>query len=290
MERMKKQYKQEIRFRNPDYVMPPGCLEDSVPHPVFHEQRLVDVALFNDHRYAFFFWANWYHKLKEKAIVVDTPPSLISLDWHQDLAGPLDNQKKQLKELDTTNNIDLSLYAWSSLSHINDEQILSAMYLNLIGDLYLYCRQRSSSSDSWTYTDMFGNKHKIKIFRTFESLEDHLVKKLLSNVFFDIDLDFFVEHSPYSTGGSKSVKKFTYISDTEIKSMLDPQRPLFKWAFERLCGVTIAIEPEHSGGLKRALKYLNMFDRAFFHPSLFTNCGSNYDNNASWRHLAESRS
>lgn len=276
-----------IRFFDDNYVAPPGTLYNRLEHPYYGQTESITVATFFEHRYAFFFWVKWYKELLKKEKENVAPPHLITLDWRQDLAWPTKEQREWLDGLDMNSNTGVSVFAWSSLSDFNDEQIMAAAYLNLIGDVYVHCRQSINKAiETKKFTDRFGNVHTIRVFNTFERMETYLLKQQISNVYFDIDLDYFVLNNPYSIGGKKRrVTKFSYLPDVTIKNLLNRERPLINWIFQRLRGLTIAIEPEHTGGLMRSLKYLGMIDKLYFKPSLLTNCGSNWEGRCRWKHL-----
>ena len=89
----------------------------------------VSLAMFNDHRFAFYFWALW---AKEHQTI-----DLVTLDWHQDLVYPEDYQKEELKALNIDNTFETSFYAWARLSTLNDDHIVAAMYKNIIGNVYV---------------------------------------------------------------------------------------------------------------------------------------------------------
>ncbi|MCG7855891.1 hypothetical protein MD537_02880 [Flavihumibacter sediminis] len=163
---------------------------------------------------------------------------------------------------------------------MNDGHILSAAYLNLIGNIYVHCRQGKFEHD-WDeqeLTDLYGNIHIVKKFKTFEALEMHLISSKEADVFFDIDLDFFTVKNGLSDGRFE----FTYLPDKVIREMLSPERPLVKWLFERMAGLTIAMEPEHTGGFLKASKYLALIDKMYFEPDLFTH-------RCNWRHVTKWR-
>jgi len=115
--------------------------------------------------------------------------------------------------------------------------------------------------------DLYGNSHKIKIFKEDEALKDYLIARKYDNVFFDIDLDFFVEENPYSPGGGNV---FTYMTDRKIEEILSIKNPLINWIFEKLAGFTIATEPKHCGGLLKSNELLDKVNNIYFEPSLFT--------------------
>lgn len=251
-----------IEFRNPHYIYPPGSSKQILSHPKM-EFGMVELAIFQEHRYAFFYWLKWKIKMKD-----GIAPCLVSLDWHQDLCHPCDTERKWLAELDQSNDGDVAIFSWAKLAGNNDGHVLSAAYLNLIGNIYVHCRQGDFESD-WEneeLVDMYGNRHEIKKFKTFESLEEHLISSNEKNVFFDIDLDFFTVDNPYNGKG----KKYTYVSDEEFNKMLSIERPLINWIFERIEGITIATEPEHCGGLLKSNLFLEKISRLYFTPEIFT--------------------
>jgi hypothetical protein len=271
----------KLPFPNIEYVTPPGSMVQILSHPINRNEECIELALFNDHRYAFFYWNKWTQKLIVENQLLKSP-CLISFDWHQDLMFPDDREKKWLDKLNLLNNVDVSLYAWANLTPINDGQIMAAAYLNIIGDIYVLCRQGIIESD-WEdefFIDRFGNKHTIKKFKEYKELENYLLHSGESNVYFDIDLDFFTLDNPLNGIG----KNFTYLKNKDIIEMLSLERPLIKWIFERVRGFTIAIEPEHTGGLLKANKLLSLIDKLYFNPSLFQNHAWLYEKNTKWKH------
>ena len=261
-----------IEFRNPYYIIPPGSKKQVLSHPK-REFGSVELAIFHEHRYAFFYWLIWTRKIKNKI-----PPCLVSLDWHQDLCFPCDTEKKWLSELDQSNDGDVAIFSWTKLAGNNDGHILSAAYLNLIGDIYIHCRQATFESD-WNneeLTDLYGNKHRIRKFKTFDNLEEHLLNTTQEKVYFDIDLDFFTIDNPYNDKG----EEFTYLTDEEFSEILSIDRPLINWIFERLVGITIATEPEHCGGLLKSNLFLAKISQLYFEPDIFTQ-------DCDWKHKSK---
>jgi len=259
-----------------DYVTPPGSSVEILSHPVYHHTDTIELALFNDHRFAFFFWNKWTQLLKTER-GIESPPSLITLDWHQDLAWPQDGEKRGLDELDQADNLDVALHCWLNLNPLNDTHILSAAHCNLIGDIYVHCRQQNDQYwNDISYTDRYGNIHMVRLYKEFADLEKALLKTNTQQVYFDIDLDFFVLDNPYSRGD----RKFTYMKKNDIHEMLHPDRPAINWIFERLAGFTIALEPEHCGGLLKSNQLLDTLNNLYFKPGLF----STGDKSAEWKH------
>lgn len=263
------------------YILPPGTLKEILSHPYYSDQRTIELSIFNDHRYAFFFWNKWTRELD----LNEEPPCLVTLDWHQDLVFPDDQDKKWLSELNLSSNRDVAIFTWEKLRHLNDTHIMAAAYLNLVGDIFVQCRQGKFECD-WDdeeFIDKYGNMHTIKKFKEYHELEQHLLGTNLEKVYFDIDLDFFTLNNPLQIGGGSG--DYSYLSDKKIKQMLNQDAPLISWIFQRLQGLTIATEPEHTGGLLKSNKLLSLINKIWFDPSLFVSHPGNWDNNTQWKHL-----
>ncbi|MFW0739929.1 hypothetical protein [Flavobacterium sp. T12S277] len=254
----------KVEFRNEHGIKPPGSLVEILSHPLL-SNKSIELAVFQEHRYAFFYWSKWKKDLKS-----ETPPCLVSLDWHQDLCFPCETEKEWLENLNLENDGEVAFFSWAKLAGNNDGHILCAAYLNLVGDIYVHCKQGKFESD-WEdekFIDLYGNTHTIKKFKTYAALEDCLLKSTEQSVYFDIDLDFFTLNNPYNNGNFE--QKYTYLKQKEIVNMLEIKRPLINWIFERLEGFTIATEPEHCGGLLKSNKLLDIINKIYFEPSLFT--------------------
>lgn len=274
----------KLHFHNDEYVTPPGSLSQLLSHPYYGDRTSIEVSIFNDHRYAFFFWNKWTQKLLNED-TIKYPPSLVTLDWHQDLVYPTHGEKEWLNELDLSNNKDVALYSWANLRSLNDTHILSAAYLNIIGDVYVHCRQGSFESD-WEdeyIKDRYGNIHTIKKFKKYKDLENSLFSSEETNIYFDIDLDFFTLNNPLQPGGESG--NYTYLSEKTIKEMLSYNNSLMNWIFQRLQGITIANEPEHTGGLLKSNRLLKVINNIWFEPSLFTSYPGKWDKETQWKHL-----
>jgi hypothetical protein len=273
----------KLRFDKPDDVVPPGSLTQYLDHP--HYSHLgIELSIFNDHRYAFYFWNKWTQHNVFEMDRINCPPDLITLDWHQDLRLPTTEEKRWLRNLDLTNNQDVALYSWANLGKWNDTHIMAAAYLNIIGDVYVHCRQgRNKDWDDEYIKDKNGNIHTIKKFKKYDELESHLLSSDVVNVYFDIDLDFFTINNPLSWGQGGTA--YTYLPNNTIKKMLGIERPLISWIFQRLWGITIALEPEFTGGLMKSQSYLNLIDQLYFSPSLFTKIPGHLSQSTQWKHL-----
>ena len=250
-----------LEFRNPYHIEPPGALREILSHPT-NDSEVIELAVFQEHRHAFFYWNKW---VKKKNLT--SPPCLVSLDWHQDLCYPCETEQEWLNGLDLSSDADVSVFSWAKLAGNNDGHILCAAYLNLIGNIYVHCRQEMGR-ETWedeVFKDRYGNTHIIKKFKTYQELQNALLNSTETSVFFDIDLDFFSVKNGLSDGSFES----TYLNDDEIRKMLNKENPLINWVFERIKGFTIATEPEHCGGLLRSNKFLDLISDIYFSPELF---------------------
>ncbi|WP_073297250.1 hypothetical protein [Chryseobacterium polytrichastri] len=78
---------------------------------------------------------------------------------------------------------------------------------------------------------------------------------------------------------------FTYLSEKTIKELLSHEHPLIQWICQRLQGITIATEPEHTEGLLKSNRLLNIINNIWFKPSLFTSFPGEWDKETKWKHF-----
>ena len=246
----------ELPFWNPHHVVPPSGKSQILLQP-FSSRETIELAIFHDHRYSFFDWNKWTRKRNK-----GNPPSVVSIDWHQDLCRPSDTEKEWLVKLDLRNDSEVALYSWASLASNNDGHILCAAYLNLIQNIYVLCRQ-GSNENQWkdrVLIDKYGNIHAIKVFRTIHKLESALIGSQESKIYFDIDLDYFVIDSPFLNNANAIVS----MRVMEIEKLLNPASEIMQWILRRLQGFTIATEPEHCSGILRSNSFLSIVCNLFF--------------------------
>lgn len=251
---------------------PPNSVHDFLAHPSVAND-VISIAVFNSHRFAFYFWNLWKKELIMERSISDI--DLITYDWHQDLVYPSEGEKKELRELNLENDFEVSFYSSYRLSTLNDTHIMSAVYLDLIGDVWVLCRQGTFESD-WEdedFEDCKGKKHTIRKFKTEAELRAALLGSEIQNVFFDIDLDYFTLNN-----NIEPKDKFRYMKDTEIRDLISADNVLIQWIFERLSGITIALEPGFTGGISKSLKYLSLIEKNWFIKPL----GNHH---IRWRHL-----
>jgi len=249
---------------------PPNSYYQILMHPSGKLNKTIELALFNEHRFCFYFWLKWNSRNENLQ-----PTDLVSFDWHQDLVFPCEGLKSELEKLDFKNLYEVSLFSWTRLNSLNDDHILAAAYLDQINDIWIVCKQ--SHINNWKdeyLTDFKGKIHTIRKFPSKEELFENLKKSNVSNIYFDIDLDYFTIEN--STSNDKH--KFTYMTDNEIENIFSTENEFMKWVFERMNGFTIAIEPEHTGGFSKSSEYLKLLNSIFFHGELL-----HWD--CKWKHL-----
>lgn len=254
-----------LRLPNSDYEI--------IEHPD-GSNNAIEIGLVKDHRFVFYFWFKWWketnRKLEEN---IEKAPSLITIDWHRDLCAPCEDEKQDLINLNLNSYKEVALFSWDKLNPLNDGHILASVYLNLIGDIYVLCKQ--DGTDDGEFIDHFGNKHKIICFDDREDLFKELSNNDINEIYFDIDLDYFTE-SKDSCGGGEDL---TLMKDKDILSLLDINSEFMQWIFQRMEGMTIATEPKWCGGLINSNKIYKVVDNTLFDFQLFSK-------NAKWKHLS----
>lgn len=252
-----------------EYIDPPGASYDTIAHPSGRNEA-IEIALMRDHRFAFYYWFKWWKKINWE-LSNDKAPPLISIDWHRDLCAPCGSEKHELQQINLGSYKETALFCWDKLNPLNDGHILSAAYLNLIGDIYVLCKQDNGEKEP-TFKDQWNNEHFVKCFDSSEELYKELSSLENEKVYFDIDLDYFVESNDPCGGGIVELKC------DDITALLHPNSDLMEWLFQRMEGMTIATEPEFCGGLSNSNKIFNTLDVTLFNSSLF-------GKSVTWTHL-----
>ncbi|MGD8427770.1 MAG: hypothetical protein PVH63_09055 [Balneolaceae bacterium] len=247
---------------------PPGTFREIVPHPGKHD-RAIEKAVVMEHRFAFFFWMKWHNTLRQRGWLRQHAPTLVTMDWHRDLAAPTEEQKAALEKLNPVRLDEVAKYVWAHFDQTNDGHILCAAWLDLIGDVILL--QNTGSKRQDTFQDMNGNKHIIYEFREYKQLTEFLSQREDQNIFLDIDLDYFI-HGKGTREGYYS-DNFHRYADEEIRQIIDYQKPVFQHILPHIDGITIAQEPSYCGGITNSCHIMEII-----HSQLF-------DGEHNWRHL-----
>lgn len=236
---------------------PPGTFREIVPHPG-ENGRVIEKAIIMEHRFAFLFWMKWKNVLQSKNWLHQNAPTLVTIDWHRDLAPPSPELKKELKKLDQSNLSDVANFVWARFDQTNDGHILCAAWLNLIGDVILLKNSASELRD--TIVDMNGKNHGIFEFRKYERFENFLLQRNDQNIFFDIDLDYFI----HGKGSVLYPESFERYSDEEIRAVINNDNPAFRQILSKIDGMTIAQEPSYCGGISNSCKIMDVINSQFF--------------------------
>lgn len=252
--------------KDPQQCYPPGTFRELLSHPGKGDQH-IEKAVIMEHRFAFFFWMKWRNVLQEKNRLRQSAPTLVTIDWHRDLAPPQEGLKQQLLELNQTNLSEVSNFIWARFDQTNDGHILCATWLNIVGDIILLKNSAGEMQD--TVTDHKGKEHSIYEFRDFNRFQDFMLEREDKNIFFDIDLDYFI----HGKGKRMYSDDFSRYTDEEIKSIIDYTHPVFKHMLPRMDGITIAQEPGYCGGIRNSCQIMEIV-----HSQLF-------DERNNWRHL-----
>lgn len=249
---------------------PPGCESTFVdhPNPHFRNTRSVEVGFVMEHRFAFCYWLKWKRKLRRSRHTgqmtnddVFAPPDLVTWDWHDDCGGPVDVIEKQLLNLDQDNDQEIALYAWAGLTPINDGHIYPAAWLNAIGNVYIIQKQRRDCRrENRIAADRYGNEHHVFFFRSLKNFARTFERTNTgAGVIWDIDLDYFTQ------GRTVADQCCTPpLSGDEIRAMLSPDTAWMSPILRDLKGITIALEPQYTGGMSVSLELYRHWESALF--------------------------
>jgi len=141
------------------YLSLPNSDKTIINHPS-GVNKAIEVSVFQDHRFAFYYWFKWWKNTNRKLSTSEKAPSLVSIDWHRDLCAPCDLEKEDLESLNLDSYKEVSFFSWDKLNPLNDGHILAAAHLNLIGDIFVLCKQDKGLIEP-EFIDMFGNSHKV---------------------------------------------------------------------------------------------------------------------------------
>jgi hypothetical protein len=256
-------------------VDPPGCVSDFLEHPFppYRNQQAVEVGFVIEHRFAFYYWIKCKQKLQRNQRTGQmsddmgfVPPDLVTWDWHDDCGADSDIVKDKLAVLNQANEAEVAVYCWAGLCHLNDGQILPAVWLNALGNVYIIQKQKQGCrQENRTFRDRFGHEHNLFYFRSLKDFPRTFEKtNSRTGVIWDIDLDYFTQ--------GKSVSDQCYtptLSGEEVKAMLSPDKPWMPLLLSDVKAITIALEPQYTGGLSVSLDLYRHWESALFSAPLF---------------------
>jgi hypothetical protein len=252
---------------------PPNCVNTFLPHPQYGESKCVEIGIVQEHRFAFCFWIK--NKIKQMRLqrLSDEnflPPDLVTWDWHNDFGADSDLDIEMLQALDQTNEAEVAMFSWTGLCLLNDGQILPALWLNAIGNVYIIQRQvKNTRTFRNTKIDRYGNSHEVFYFRNHESFAEMFAETSTGGgVVWDVDMDYF------TSGRGKPDQKYTKpLANKEITEMLDGRHAWMRQILRDLQVITIALEPEYTGGLSISNRLFECWETALFARPVFSrNC------------------
>ena len=233
-----------------------------IPHPAGAGNKDIELAIFKDHRFAFYYWLKWSRRAGGE------PPALVTVDWHRDLAPPPSGKRSALKRVAASGLNQVMEFVRTQMDPHNDEQVLSAAWLNLVGDIYLLKNYGMQQEESFAGRN--GEPHRIREFEDKDRFTAAVTGAGASRIYLDIDLDYFVKNkvAPHQRD------EVELYDDEEIRKFIDPGGQLFGQLFERLAGFTIATEPRYCGGTGNSVHLLEVVLSRLFTPDM------------EWRHQA----
>lgn len=243
-------------------ISSPGTYSSFVKHPFFRKEAL-EAGIVHEHRFAFTFWNKW--RRESHHLETLQPPALVSIDWHQDLQHPSIAEKESLLALNTSDETEVALFAWTQLNPVNDGQILAAAWLDIVGDVIVLCKQGRPEKFKFKTRN---NLRQVKVFHDTSKFIRALAKT--ADVILDIDLDYFI-----GIDGGEPTMALT--SKAEMERLLHPKEKLLKILAPKLKGITVALEPKHCGGIRNAHKLFGRLNSLMFDNTLLSE-------QARWRH------
>lgn len=236
-----------------------GMVQSFKPSPVDSSNLTIDIDIVIEHRFAFQSWCRLKRKiLSEARYSIYGKPILISIDWHDDVGLKSDYSADDLNLLDINDDLSVGLFTWGILKRLNDGQIYPALYHDIFSDAYVLLKQSNYYKNINTkipdnvFTDKNQVTHNVYVYNDLNALVSNLKGIQNQYYFLDIDLDFFAEDA--------NDDPVILVDDTEIESFCSMKNPLLGLLYNKLAGITIALEPEYCGGLRNAFKLYSLLD------------------------------
>jgi len=277
---MNVEFLSEILSRVHHPLNAPGSLNKFLEHPSEHlRHRLaVPLGVVMEHRFAFCHWTELKHKTLLKSGRSDdanfVAPDLVTFDWHDDFGVPDDYDESQLLRLNQADENEVAMFAWAGLCALNDGHIRPAVWLNTVGNVYIVLKQGwdTQVSRDEIVIDRFGNEHRVFYCRTPRAMIEPFQNTYTgSGVIWDLDLDYLTRWQE-----SKDRWFAPLISNRQIRAALAPKSEWMQMILPELRAITIALEPEYTGGIAKSMHLFKQWERNFFKASVF-------DDECPWR-------
>ena len=271
---------EKLTARGMGDLNPVGCTSTFVDHPNVQLRRrnCIELAFVFEHRFAFSYWIKWKQEQLDRQKVVDRDfqaPDLVTWDWHDDVGGACDFVADELELLDQRNENEVGFFCWAGLRAINDGHIAPAVWLNAIGSVYVLQKQMTADEcrdQNYQLSNRYGKNVNVKFFSSMKGLHTALLSRPpRTRTIWDVDLDYFVTKT--SDGGKGDAK---LIPPSRVKEQTSCHNPVVSLILENVQGITIALEPEYTGGLARSLLLYKTWEGTLFTRSVF-------DDNCQWK-------
>ena len=92
-----------------DFLDPMGAYISIMKHPFTKDA--IEVAVFHEHRVAFYYWALWSKGIEYSTPQISSPPTLVSFDWHEDTVVPDEVEQEELKNLNLEKKGDIAFFS-----------------------------------------------------------------------------------------------------------------------------------------------------------------------------------
>ena len=260
----------------PQRKEPAGCCGTWIERIVSGRSRSegVPVGIVMEHRFAFWMWmrikremqydSHFQQWIPDKDFL---PPDLLTMDRHDDVGGESDCIKDELRRLNQDDENEVGFYCWAGLWASNAAQIAPAIWLNVINNVYVVLEEYEDDEElrRRPFTDRYGRRHWVTYVRTPEEFDVEWAESMAGDgLIWDIDLDYFTTSK--DTGSRHVTERF---ADDAIAGLLDLDQEWLQMVLKSLQGVTIALEPEFTGGLDNSLHLLRQWEKAVLTAPLF---------------------
>src|SRR5260370_23904381 len=165
--------------------------------------------------------------------------------WHDDCGGSCDFIEEELLRLDQQNQNEVAFFCWAGLRPINDGHMAPAMWLNMVGDVYIVQWQhRNCKAQNHDFVDRYGRSHRVSYFRSPVGLPATFMERNSgSGVIWDVDMDYFTQ-----TRAVREQRCKPRLTNREIRRLIAPRSEWMQLILGNLKAVTVALEPMYTGG------------------------------------------
>ena len=185
------------------------------------------------------------------------------------VAATATTTEHELKRLNQRDEQEVALFCWAGLRPLNHGHIAPAVWLNALGNVYIIQKQRDKyecEDETRVMKDRYGKDHRIYYLCSPAQLPKiYHETNSQTGVIWDIDLDYLTEKEEIPD------QQYTpMLSRRAITSVLSPCKEWMQIILGNLKAMTIALEPEYTGGLSCSLELFRQWENMFFAAPLFS--------------------